>query len=253
VTDVRSCSIDEDLVMSSDTPTPEPTEPATVDAEPGTIGDPIAPDPPELDAEAGAGLVDEVLPNPADGVFDGIVHEPGVAKPDPILVADGIVRTFGGLTAVDVEHAEFQRGAITAIIGPNGAGKTTFFNLLTGFDDPDRGSTKLDGNMVSGRPPHTLARLGMVRTFQLTKSLARLTVLENVMLGGRDDGTAGARESERIGRHGPGRDRASSESEGVHRHVHVGRGLKPSSGRRPRTPKMPCPLVQWRVYDCAIS
>ena len=55
-------------------------------------------------------------------------------KSDSILVADGVTRRFGGLTAVDVEHFEIQRGKITALIGPNGAGNTTFFNLLTGFD-----------------------------------------------------------------------------------------------------------------------
>ena len=62
---------------------------------------------------------------------------PGVPKPDPILVVDRVTRTFGGLRAVDVDHLEVQRGAITSLIGPNGAGKTTFFNLLTGFDTPD--------------------------------------------------------------------------------------------------------------------
>ncbi len=113
----------------------------------------------------------------------GVEPRPGVAKPDPILVADGVRRTFGGLTAVDVDHVEVQRGAITALIGPNGAGKTTFFNLLTGFDKPDTGSWRFDGQELSGVPAHRVARMGMVRTFQLTKSLARLSVLENVMLG----------------------------------------------------------------------
>ena len=63
-------------------------------------------------------------------------QEPGSAKPQPILSVDHIVRRFGGVTAVDVDHLEVQRGTITALIGPNGAGKTTFFNLITGFDQP---------------------------------------------------------------------------------------------------------------------
>src|ERR1044071_9724875 len=95
--------------------------------------------------------------------------EPGVAKPDPILVADKVMRRFGGLTAVDVEHVEIQRGSITALIGPNGAGKTTFFNLLTGFDAPDEGSWTFNGRSLSGVAAHKVARAGMVRTFQLTK------------------------------------------------------------------------------------
>src|SRR3989337_4468997 len=99
-----------------------------------------------------------------------VPHEPGAPKPDPILIADGIVRQFGGLTAVDVEHVEIQRGAITALIGPNGAGKTTFFNLLTGFDQPSHGSRAFQGKSLSGVPAHRVARLGMVRTFQLTKA-----------------------------------------------------------------------------------
>jgi neutral amino acid transport system ATP-binding protein len=114
----------------------------------------------------------------------GLERVPGVAKPDPILVADSVRRTFGGLTAVDVDHVEVQRGTITALIGPNGAGKTTFFNLLTGFDKPDSGRWTFDGLDLAGMPAHRVARRGMVRTFQLTKSLARLSVIENLKLGG---------------------------------------------------------------------
>ncbi|MFV0525420.1 MAG: ABC transporter ATP-binding protein [Acidimicrobiales bacterium] len=136
------------------------------------------------DREAAETAIEEdEVPNPAAGVLDTTEHRPGVPKPDSILVADDIVRSFGGLRAVDVEHVEFQRGAITALIGPNGAGKTTFFNLLTAFDQPDSGTRRLDGERIDGKPPHVLARNGMVRTFQLTKSLARLNVLENMKLG----------------------------------------------------------------------
>jgi neutral amino acid transport system ATP-binding protein len=108
---------------------------------------------------------------------------PGSPKPDPILVADNVVRRFGGLTAVDVDHVEIQRGAITALIGPNGAGKTTFFNLLTGFDTPDTGSWLFNGKDLAGIPAYKVARMGMIRTFQLTKALSRMTVLENMRLG----------------------------------------------------------------------
>ena len=62
---------------------------------------------------------------------------PGCAKKDPIIVVDKLTKSFGGLKAVDVEHLEIPRNAITALIGPNGAGKTTLFNLLTGFDTGD--------------------------------------------------------------------------------------------------------------------
>ena len=110
---------------------------------------------------------------------------PGSAKPDPILIADHITRTFGGLTAVNVDHLEIQRGSITALIGPNGAGKTTFFNLLTGYDAPNSGTWSFNEKALNGIPPHKVARLGMVRTFQLTKALYRLTVLENMALGAR--------------------------------------------------------------------
>lgn len=134
---------------------------------------------------AAAGVQQEWA-NPAIGMFDGVDPTPGVAKPDPILIATNVERSFGGLRAVDVERLEIQRGAITALIGPNGAGKTTFFNLLTNFDEPDRGSVVFDGETTSGVKSHTLAAKGMVRTFQLTKVLAKMSVLDNMMLAAQN-------------------------------------------------------------------
>ena len=119
-------------------------------------------------------------------MFADVERVPGAVKPDPILVADGVRRRFGGLVAVDVDHVEVQRGTITALIGPNGAGKTTFFNLLTGFDKPDGGHWSFDGQDLAGVAPYKVARQGMVRTFQLTKSLARLSVMENMKAGAQD-------------------------------------------------------------------
>lgn len=120
---------------------------------------------------------------------------PGVSKPDSILTVDNIERRFGGLNAVDVDHLEVQRGAITALIGPNGAGKTTFFNLITGFDQPSnapgvfgRGEAKwsFNGKALGKTAAAKVARAGMVRTFQLTKALSRMTVLENMLIGARN-------------------------------------------------------------------
>jgi branched-chain amino acid transport system ATP-binding protein len=115
--------------------------------------------------------------------LSSIPPEPGIAKVDPIMMADEVLRTFGGIIAVDVDHVEVQRGSITALIGPNGAGKTTFFNLMTGFDKPDRGTWTFDGRAMTHVGAHRTARLGMVRTFQLTKSLTKMSVIENMKLG----------------------------------------------------------------------
>ncbi len=111
---------------------------------------------------------------------------PGSAKPDPVVVIDGLARSFGGLKAVEVGHLEIQRHTVTSIIGPNGAGKTTLFNLLTGFDKADAGRWELDGGPLVGIPSFQVARRGMVRTFQLTKSLARLTVMENMLVAAKN-------------------------------------------------------------------
>ncbi|MDH3682655.1 MAG: ABC transporter ATP-binding protein [Acidimicrobiia bacterium] len=140
------------------------------------------------DQPEAAGAAVAETENPIEGVFDGVEHVRGVAKPDSILIVDGMRRRFGGLVAVDVDHLEIQRGAITGLIGPNGAGKTTFFNLLTGFDTPDGGHVELNGASIDGVASHRLAARGMVRTFQLTKALSKLTVLENMMLGAKNQG-----------------------------------------------------------------
>ena len=110
---------------------------------------------------------------------------PGCKKKDPMLVIDHVKKTFGGLTAVDVEHLEIPAGVITALIGPNGAGKTTLFNLLTGFDTPDTGTWSFMGTSLSGVPSFKVAQMGQVRTFQLTKALSLLTVIENMKLGAK--------------------------------------------------------------------
>jgi branched-chain amino acid transport system ATP-binding protein len=119
----------------------------------------------------------------AQAALRDLPWEVGVAKPDPAIVVDGVTRTFGGLTAVSVDHLEIQRGGITGLIGPNGAGKTTLFNLLTGFDQPDTGTWSFDGRSLGKLSSHHVARMGVVRTFQLTKALSRLTVLQNMLLG----------------------------------------------------------------------
>jgi len=124
-------------------------------------------------------------------LMSGVTPEPGAAKPDPILRVDRIERHFGGITAVDVDHLEVQRGIITALIGPNGAGKTTFFNLITGFDRPSSAGSggaqwEFDGRSLAKTSASSVAKSGMVRTFQLTKSLNRMTVMDNMMLGAQD-------------------------------------------------------------------
>lgn len=110
-------------------------------------------------------------------------NTPGCKKRDPIVVAENVTRSFGGIKAVDVDYLEIPRHKITALIGPNGAGKTTLFNLLTGFDTPNSGKWTFEGSSIAGVSSYKVARMGMVRTFQLTKVMGKLTVMENMRLG----------------------------------------------------------------------
>jgi neutral amino acid transport system ATP-binding protein len=137
-------------------------------------------------ATTSGGAIDSSDPAARQRLMAGVESRPGSAKPDPILRVNNIVRQFGGITAVDVDHLEVQRGMITALIGPNGAGKTTFFNLITGFDRPTSGRDahwSFDGRKLDKTSASSVAKAGMVRTFQLTKSLNRMTVMDNMMLG----------------------------------------------------------------------
>jgi neutral amino acid transport system ATP-binding protein len=108
------------------------------------------------------------------------------ARNGAIFEANGVVKRFGGIRAVDGASLSVGEGSITALIGPNGAGKTTFFNVVTGFYRPDGGRAAFGGRQVLGHPPYAIARLGMVRTFQITKALAGMPVIDNMMLGAPD-------------------------------------------------------------------
>jgi ABC-type branched-subunit amino acid transport system ATPase component len=105
---------------------------------------------------------------------------------EDILAIEGLEKSYGGLHAVAGASFTVGRGSITALIGPNGAGKTTLFDLITGFTRPDGGRVRFEGKAIAGLPPHRVARLGLVRTFQLTRVFAAMTVMENMMLAPRD-------------------------------------------------------------------
>jgi len=101
---------------------------------------------------------------------------------DTILETDGLTREFSGFTAVDDVSLRVQKGSIHALIGPNGAGKTTCFNLLTAFLPPTRGRIHFKGRDITGMKPAMVARLGLVRSFQISAVFPHLTALENVRL-----------------------------------------------------------------------
>jgi len=106
----------------------------------------------------------------------------------PLLEVHGVSKRFAGVRAVDRATFDVAPGTITALIGPNGAGKSTLFNVVTGFERGDGGDVRFAGASVYGRRPHRLVRAGMVQTFQLTKALAVMSVLDNMLLATRNPG-----------------------------------------------------------------
>ncbi len=106
----------------------------------------------------------------------------GFSQSSSVIVIDNISKQFGGVNALDRCSFRIEAGRITGLIGPNGAGKTTLFNIIAGFIRPSSGRIWLDGEDVTGLPPHRLFHRGLVRTFQIPREFGRMTVLENLMV-----------------------------------------------------------------------
>lgn len=100
----------------------------------------------------------------------------------PLLAASDLIKNFGGIKAVDHASLEVAKGSITGLVGPNGAGKTTLFNLLSNSIRPDQGRILFDGEPIHHLQPHKIVKMGMVRTFQVARTLSRMSVLDNLLL-----------------------------------------------------------------------
>lgn len=100
-----------------------------------------------------------------------------------MLEVTGLSKNFGGLAAVNNVDLKVEAGRIISLIGPNGAGKTTLFAMVAGFLAPNSGTVTFEGKDITGLKPHRICELGMVRTFQVTQPFAKLTTLENIMVG----------------------------------------------------------------------
>ena len=101
-----------------------------------------------------------------------------------MLVVEGLVKRFGGFTAVNQVSFRVEPGEILGLIGPNGSGKSTIFNMLSGTFAPSSGSIKFAGVEIAGLPPHKTTNRGIGRTFQIPRPFRRLTIFENVTLAG---------------------------------------------------------------------
>ncbi len=99
-----------------------------------------------------------------------------------ILQSNDLVKSFGGVTAINHLSLSVERGTVFGVIGPNGSGKTTFFNLITGIFRPNFGRVTFNGRDITGLRPHRIAELGIGRTFQIPAPFSKMTVLQNVMV-----------------------------------------------------------------------
>ena len=113
-------------------------------------------------------------------------HSTGLARFEGtvVLVVEGLVKRFGGFTAVNSVSFKVDQGEILGLIGPNGSGKSTIFNMLSGTLVPTAGSILFDGSEIAGKAPHRIINSGVGRTFQIPRPFHRLTIFENVALAG---------------------------------------------------------------------
>jgi branched-chain amino acid transport system ATP-binding protein len=117
----------------------------------------------------------------------------------PCLSVQNVVKSFGGLKAVDRASFDVHEGELVGLIGPNGSGKTTLLNILSGHLAPDSGWVTLDGRSIAGLRPEALARLGVLRMFQLTRVFPRMSVLDNLLVAGCALGLSQAEAENRAG------------------------------------------------------
>ena len=133
------------------------------------------------------GKLDEADRAADDATVSAVVTElpaPGHAVGDEVVLeVEGVSKHFGGLRAVNDVSFSVRRGEILGIIGPNGAGKTTLFNVLNGFQKPEKGSIRLNGIELAGRKPHEVCVAGAGRTFQIMRPFKRWSVADNVKVG----------------------------------------------------------------------
>jgi len=109
--------------------------------------------------------------------------EPNMSDDRNILVAQHVVKRFGGLTAVNNMNVQIEKGRIVSIIGPNGAGKTTFFNAISGLYHCEEGTIEFEGRRIEALKPYQITELRMARTFQNIRLFGGMTVVENIMVG----------------------------------------------------------------------
>jgi branched-chain amino acid transport system ATP-binding protein len=115
-----------------------------------------------------------------------------------LLDVSELHKSFGGLVAVDGLTFSIERDEIVGLIGPNGSGKTTTFNLITGFLQPEGGEIVFDGTDITGSKPYDVAKLGLGRTFQITRPFGRLSVFENMLVPNTERGTYSRKQEETI-------------------------------------------------------